>query len=95
MFFGTDDFASLCADFGTAATFGSTAIVGILDRGFAAAQTGMLAGVEGARITFLCAVADVPGVAHGSALVIDGTSYTVRGVQPDGTGVVTLILQAP
>lgn len=80
---------------GTAAIFGSATVNGIFEAGFAAAQVGLDAGVEGARYTFTCAQADVPGIAHGSVLTVNGTGYLVRSIQPDGTGVVTLILQEP
>lgn len=35
---------------------------------------------------------DVSGVAHGDTLVISSTTYYVRGVHPDGTGITLLIL---
>lgn len=44
---------------------------------------------------FHCQSAKVPNVAHGDTLLIDATTYTVRGVQADGTGVTVLILEAP
>ena len=38
--------------------------------------------------------ADLPyGAASGDAITIDGTAYTVRVIQPEGTGVTTLVLE--
>lgn len=36
--------------------------------------------------------ADVPGIKHGDALKIGETTYKIRGVRPDGTGVTLLTL---
>jgi TPR repeat protein len=33
------------------------------------------------------------GAASGDAITIDGTAYTVRVIQPEGTGVTTLVLE--
>jgi hypothetical protein len=49
--------------------------------------------MESSGPAFTCGVADVPAVAHGKALIINGTTYLVRGVKPDGTGVVALKLE--
>ena len=38
--------------------------------------------------------ADLPsGAAAGDAITVDGTAYTVRVIQPEGTGVTTLVLE--
>jgi len=50
-------------------------------------------GVEGSGPKFICAAADVSGVKQGDALVINSVSYTVSEVQPDGAGVVELVLR--
>lgn len=49
--------------------------------------------VEGAAPRFVCREADVAGVAHGSVLVIDSTTYKVVRHKPDGTGVIDLKLE--
>lgn len=84
------------ADFGIEAAYlplGSTddpvPVNGIFDK----AYVDPLGVVEGAAPVFTCAAASVPAVKHGDALTIDGTTYTVRGVEPDGTGVVLLRLE--
>ena len=50
--------------------------------------------IEGKNASFNCRTSDVSAAAHGDTLVVSGTTYTVRGVQADGTGATTLILEA-
>ena len=39
-------------------------------------------------------MADLPsGAAAGDAITIDSTAYTVRVIQPEGTGITTLVLK--
>lgn len=37
--------------------------------------------------------ADMPGVAQGQTLIIGGTSFTINGKEPDGTGLLVLRLK--
>lgn len=91
----TEDLAAFFdpAVFGTPAIYGAATIAGIFDRGFAAASVGAYAGVEGARITYQCREADVPGIARGSVLTIAGDNYKAKAIEPDGTGVVVVVLE--
>jgi hypothetical protein len=50
-------------------------------------------GVEGSQPVFVCAAARVPGVAQGDTIVINGKTYSIVNVRPDGTGIVDLILE--
>ena len=54
-------------------------------------------GAEGSSPSVLVRSADVPDVAHGQEVkrTVDGivSDYTVRGVQPDGTGMTRLVLE--
>lgn len=88
----TEDFTVFfnVEEHGTTASYDGTDIVGVFDREYAD-----VLGMEASAPTFTCAASDVPGVAHNDTLTIDGDVYTVRSVQPDGTGVVVLILEAP
>jgi len=85
------------ADFGVAAVWsvGAASVDGIFDAGYQAATQGAFAGVESARFTFTCSAADVPTAAHGQTMTINSVAYVIRGVHPDGTGMVLLDLQAP
>ncbi len=51
-------------------------------------------GVESSSPELTCRACDVPNVAHGSTVVARSVNYTVRGIQPDALGMVTLILRA-
>lgn len=73
VFFNTDEFAD------SAILNGTTTISVIFDNGFAAAQ-----GVEATAPTALCISTDVASVAHNNTLEIDGTTYYVVGIQPNG-----------
>lgn len=83
VFFDPDDFADEAFYDGA-----SEPINGIFDADYLAPED-----IEGSAPWFWCAVVDVPSVAHGKQLVINGITYKVRGVQPDGTGVVRLKLE--
>ncbi len=43
--------------------------------------------------TFECKTSDVPNAGHDDTLVVSGQSHKVVGVDKDGTGVTTLILE--
>lgn len=79
-------------DFGSAALYnGTTTVNGIFDREYLEA----LDGVAGSGPAFTCRTADVPSAANGDTLAIASVTYTVRGVESDGTGVTLLRLEAP
>jgi hypothetical protein len=50
--------------------------------------------IEGKNATFICRTSDVSNAAHSDTLVVNSTTYKIRGVQPDGVGQSTLILQS-
>lgn len=80
-------------EFATAATLQGVAVASgvIFDNGYAEPLGNL---VEGRAPTALAIAADVPNVAHGQTLIVNGTSYKVRGVEPDGYGLVALRLEA-
>jgi len=82
-FFDTDEHA-------TAATYNASTVNGIMEDQFVEVN-----GMEATKPTFLCAEADVSGIAHGSSITINAIVYSVVGHQPDGTGLILLILQEP
>lgn len=88
-----DRLAFLDADeFGVEATYSGQTISGILLDAHEAAEYGARVPVESADYIFACRASDVSGVAHGDSLTVSGTAYTVRGVEPDGEGMVRLRL---
>lgn len=83
-FFSTSDFAV------SALYNGATTVNGILDLAYLEPLGNA---VEGSAPVFTCAAADVPVVAQGDTLAIGAATYKVRGVEPDGTGIVVLRLE--
>lgn len=68
-------------------------IIGIYDAPFVAVGVAD-ADVESSLPTFTVSTASMPcKVGHGDALFIDGRGYTVRGFQPDGTGMTVLRIE--
>ena len=81
-------------DFGVTASYGASAINGIFDSNYFAAEIGLPVPIEGARLRFLCRSADLPGnAAHGDTLTIGSDSYKVREIQADGTGMTALVIE--
>ena len=90
--FDTDDFAtaSSCTPTGGPAS----TVNGIFDNEFFEVDPLSGVGVVSAQPRFVCTTADLPsGAASGDAITIDGTAYTVRVIQPEGTGVTTVVLE--
>ena len=92
VFFDTDDFATASS---YTPTGGSASTVnGIFDNEFFEVDPLSGVGVVSAQPRFICATADLPsGTASGDALSIGSTAHTVRVIQPEGTGVTTLVLE--
>jgi hypothetical protein len=89
-FFDTDAFAQTAAY--TRAGYPPVAIPVIFDNEYSVAQTAGETDMGIPAPQALCKVSDAPKVAVGDRLEVAGTNYYVQEVQPDGTGVVLLIL---
>ncbi|MFZ5697765.1 MAG: head-tail joining protein [Pseudomonadota bacterium] len=77
---------------GTTAQYkGSVSVNGIFDNGSYVVSGD--AAVEGTQPTFLCVEADVPALEHDEEFLIDGVTYYVDGIKPDGTGMVLIALR--
>jgi hypothetical protein len=92
-FFNTDHFAvagsySNLANAGTHPTNAST-VNGIFDN-----EYGEVNGMAATRPVFMVESTDVSDATDGAKLTVNSVVYTIRVVQPDGTGVTTLILEA-
>ena len=70
------------------ARIGSALVTGIFESQFVEVN-----GIEGVRPVFTCAALDVVDLGHEKSLVINKQKYRVAGVQPDGTGLTSLILE--
>lgn len=77
------------ADFGVDATLDGTAVRGILDSEYMQA----FGGIAGSATAFMLPSTAAAAATNTSVLVASGTTYRVRSVQPDGTGVTTLLLE--
>ena len=76
-------------DFGITATLNGSSVTGIFDNGTTSAFNGL---VLGTNPTFMLATS--AGHARGQSLVVSGVTYTVVAVEPDGTGMTILQLEA-
>jgi hypothetical protein len=56
-------------------------------------EYGEALGVNGTSPAIWCKSSDVASVAVGAAVTVGGGSYTVAGIEPDGTGVTKIRLQ--
>jgi len=80
--------AAFFADFGVPATIAGAPVAVIFDNEYMASLD-----VESSNPLALASAADVAAVAHGDAVVIGTASYTIAGIQPDGTGFTILELE--
>lgn len=91
-----DEFFDTANGFAVTATWkGSTAVDVIMDEEYFEDRTGSGAGVAGTQPVALCPLARVPGVAVGDTLQVPsgGQLYHVVGIEPDGVGLVRLVLE--
>lgn len=79
-FFDADDFAEV-------ATFAGASVSGIFDNQFVDVH-----GVESYKPVFVLPEADVSSIAHGDTITIRSVVFKVVGIQADGTGLTTLVL---
>lgn len=87
-FLSTEDFGSAATlTCGTGKNAVTTLINVIFDDGFRAVEN-----LESAAPQAHCKASDVAAAAHGDTLQVGGATYTIRGIQPDGTGMTVLIL---
>lgn len=76
-------------DFAQSVTVAGTGLLAIFDHAFIEDLA-----IEGEAPILHCKSADLPGnLAHGDAVTVATASYTIVGIQPDGTGVTILILE--
>jgi hypothetical protein len=90
--FYEDDLPSILKDFGeTAILEGGGEVTVIFDNEFAAAVP-IDAEIETASPKAYGRTSDLEDLAHDDTIEIRGTTYYVKGIHPDGTGMTTLIL---
>lgn len=88
----TEDFTVFFEDFGVTATPGSgDAITVIFDRAHIEVLGGQVSGAAPIALAVTADVADY--VCNSTTLTIAGNTYTLRDMQPDGTGLTQLDLE--
>jgi len=70
------------------AVIGDFTVVGIFDSQYVEVQ-----GMEGMRPIFTCEKSKLPEIKHGDAVIIGSATHHIAGMQPDGTGLISLILE--
>jgi len=83
-----ENHAAFFTDFGVDATLNAVAVRVIFD----AAYVDPL-GVESSGPVATLPTADAATAAHGQTLIVSGTTYKIRGIEPDGTGITLLRLE--
>ena len=86
-------------DFGVTATYtrGATpsTVIGIFDNTYVTVDIAEV-GYASAEPEFLMQSSQVPsGAIPGDTLTVNATAYIIRNIEPDGTGITRLRLQAP
>jgi len=84
---------TLLSDFGVDIDIGTKVIKGIFDSPHNPLTVGAEMQFSVQETFILVQTSDVSGVGYGSTLTIDSKSYVVTDVQPDGTGMSTLMLE--
>lgn len=72
---------------------GSTSVDGIFSKDYVDAGGASNVDFESSTPAFVCQAADVPAIARDDTFVINGTTYSVTGIEPDGTGLVVMKLR--
>jgi len=87
----TEDLSTFfaAAEFASPATLDGVPVVGILDNNYMQAFDG----IAGASTSYTLPSAACAAATSASVLVVAGSTYRVRSVQPDGTGVSVLLLE--
>ena len=91
IFFEANDFA-VTASY-TPQGGSSANILGIYDQEYLELDSGGSVAFAINQPRFQCDTASVPSAAEGDTLVVSGINYKIVVVQPDGTGVTTLVLE--
>ena len=95
----TNDFRTvLLADFGidvelTLSASGSKTIKAIFDSSHELADVGGTVSYSVVQPRFTCKTSDVKVLAEDDTAVIDGVTYKVKVIMPDGTGITEVLLE--
>ena len=78
---------------GASVTGPSGLLTGVLEREYLGVGDDAPVDSNAPRLTVRTAEAQRAGIGHGAVLTIEGETYVVRGVQPDGTGMTVCVLE--
>ena len=70
-------------------------VVGIFDNDFIEVDAGGGVGYALQQPRFVCRTADMPNAKENEILTINGLDDIIRVVQPDGTGMTTVVVEVP
>lgn len=70
-------------------TWGAYTANGVLDSAYADRL-----GLVSKETRFTALASALPAIAQGASVTVGGVAYTVRNVEPDGTGMLALVLEA-
>jgi len=86
----TEDFSEffISDEMADDATIGADTVAGIFESQFVEVN-----GIEGVRPVFTCEAAKVANIAHITTIKVKDYTYKVAGIQPDGTGLTSIILE--
>lgn len=79
------------SDFAVSATVGAATVLGVFDKPHLSALGGAV-GTTDPSFTLKSSDVSANSIARGTTLTISGTAYSVREIEPDGTGMTTLLL---
>jgi hypothetical protein len=85
-----EQLAGYFTDFGETVTFGAATFTAIIDVPTLDYDVALSAPLQLTAIA-----ADIGALAKGSSITVRSVAYTVRQVQPDGTGLVTITATTP
>lgn len=83
-----ENLAPFFSDFAVTATLDGASVRGIFDN-----QYVDVLGVASRQPIFTLPTADAAAATQASVLVVEGVTYRVRTIEPDGTGVTVLMLE--
>jgi len=88
-----DDRLFMLQDFGVAATWAGNSVTGLFDTAYSAEDVGGAVAFAMSQPRFLCRSGDITGMAEGEIITLEGATYYVRVIMPDGTGMTELALE--
>lgn len=90
-FFNTGEFAKVATFTFRGPPITTRPVKGVFDNGYFDREAGQTV-IDSTQPQFMCPTAETAGIVRGMIVAIDGKTYSVVTVEPDGTGVSTIRL---